>query len=220
MKLETDYFETSKSARYSTYGELSSATKYFWFGLHGSKMLCEQVLYKFKDFDSKEHFIVAPEALSRFYEKDFGGPVVASWMTKRDRLREIKDNGDYLSSLYQHFTSRLPKGCQTIVMAFSQGGTIAFRWLHSHKIKVDFFLPYACWIPEDIDLTQSQTNLKTLKILFSYGTEDQFLTSERIQLIKHIIASKRIEMIHLPYAGDHRISKKQLKFIFEHYIRQ
>ena len=96
MELKTDYFISPKTARYSTYGELTASTKYFWFALHGSKMLCEQMLYKFKDFDPKEHFVVAPEGLNRFYEKDFGGPVVASWMTKRDRLHEIKDNGNYL----------------------------------------------------------------------------------------------------------------------------
>ena len=93
MEIKTNYFISPKTARYSTYGELTPSTKYFWFALHGSKMLCEQMLYKFKNFDPKEHFILAPESFNRFYEKDFGGPVVASWMTKRDRLHEIKDNG-------------------------------------------------------------------------------------------------------------------------------
>ena len=83
MEIKTQYFTTAKTACYSTFGELSASTKYFWFALHGSKMLCEQMLYKFKDFDPKEHFVVAPEALMRFLRKDFGGPVVASWMTKK-----------------------------------------------------------------------------------------------------------------------------------------
>jgi predicted esterase len=218
MELKTDYFISPKTARYSTYGELTASTKYFWFALHGSKMLCEQMLYKFKDFDPKEHFVVAPEGLNRFYEKDFGGPVVASWMTKRDRLHEIKDNGNYLSGLYQHFLAQLPQACKKTIMAFSQGGTIAFRWLHQKKVEVDNVIPYACWIPEDVDLTASKTDLNASQLLFTYGKEDQFLTKKYIAMVGDVINKSNVKMTFLPYTGDHRISKEQLKLIFEKYI--
>ncbi len=218
MELKTDYFISPKTARYSTYGELTASTKYFWFALHGSKMLCEQMLYKFKDFDPKEHFVVAPEGLNRFYEKDFGGPVVASWMTKRDRLHEIKDNGNYLSGLYQHFLAQLPQACKKTIMAFSQGGTIAFRWLHQKKVEVDNVIPYACWIPEDVDLTASKTDLNASQLLFTYGKEDQFLTKKYIAMVGDVINKSDVKMTFLPYTGDHRISKEQLKLIFEKYI--
>lgn len=220
MELKTDYFISPKTARYSTYGELTASTKYFWFALHGSKMLCEQMLYKFKDFDPKEHFVVAPEGLNRFYEKDFGGPVVASWMTKRDRLHEIKDNGNYLSGLYQYFLAQLPQGCKKTIMAFSQGGTIAFRWLHQKKVEVDNVIPYACWIPEDIDLIASKTDLNVPQLLFTYGKEDQFLTEKYIAMVGDVINKSNVKMTFLPYTGDHRISKEQLKLIFEQYIKK
>jgi len=220
MELKTDYFISPKTARYSTYGELTASTKYFWFALHGSKMLCEQMLYKFKDFDPKEHFVVAPEGLNRFYEKDFGGPVVASWMTKRDRLHEIKDNGNYLSGLYQHFLAQLPQACKKTIMAFSQGGTIAFRWLHQKKVEVDNVIPYACWIPEDIDLIASKTDLNVPQLLFTYGKEDQFLTKKYIAMVGDVINKSDVKMTFLPYTGDHRISKEQLKLIFEQYIKK
>ena len=87
MEIKTDYYTTQKIARYSTYGTLSEKTKYFWFALHGSKMLCEQMLYKFKEFDPTEHFIVAPEALIRFYEKDFGGPDTVFQKVKNQKGR-------------------------------------------------------------------------------------------------------------------------------------
>ncbi len=220
MEIKTNYFISPKTARYSTYGELTASTKYFWFALHGSKMLCEQMLYKFKNFDPKEHFIVAPESFSRFYEKDFGGPVVASWMTKRDRLHEIKDNGNYLSGLYQHFLEQLPQGCKKTIMAFSQGGTICFRWLHQQKVVVDYIIPYACWIPEDIDLAASKTDLNAVQLLFTYGKEDQYLKAEYIAMVAEIIKKSKLKMTFLPYTGDHRISKEQLKLIFEQYIKE
>ena len=51
MEIKTQHIVTPKTARYTSYGKLSSKTKYFWFVLHGSNMLSEQMLYKFKDFD-------------------------------------------------------------------------------------------------------------------------------------------------------------------------
>lgn len=220
MEIKTNYHTTQKTARYSTYGELSPKTSYFWFVLHGSKMVCEQMLYKFKDFDPTTHFIVAPEGLHRLYEKDFGGPVVASWMTKRDRLFEIEDNRQYLSGLYDHFLAQLPQGCVTSILAFSQGGTIAFRWLHSEAIKVDYIIPYACWIPEDINLQESKTDFNSSILLFTYGAHDQFLTSKRIELIEQVIKTNHLSITMLPYDGDHRISREQLSRLFENYIKK
>ena len=45
-------------------------------------------------------------------------------------------------------------------MGFSQGGVTAMRWLHHLNVTVDFLLPYACWIPEDIDYATSQNRLE------------------------------------------------------------
>ena len=126
----------------------------------------EQMIYKFSDFDLEEHFVVAPEALHRFYEKNFGGPVVASWMTKRDRDLDIQDNGEYLSKLYTQFTNRLPEDAQKIILGFSQGGLIAYRWLHRHSIDVDAFL----------------TRAERQKISISPKQKPPFQRSQRINL--------------------------------------
>ena len=166
MEIKTHHIATPKTARYTTYGELSLKTKYFWFVLHGSNMLSEQMLYKFKDFDPETHFVIAPEGLSRFYVNGFGGEVVASWMTKRDRLEEIHDFSVYCSTLYDTYVQKLPESCKTIIMGFSQGGVTAMRWLHHLDVTVDFLIPYACWIPEDIDYSTAKTDWnKICKIL-------------------------------------------------------
>jgi hypothetical protein len=44
--------------------------------------------------------IIAPEGLSRFYRKGFSGDVVASWMTKDDRLDDMEDYVRYLNDLH------------------------------------------------------------------------------------------------------------------------
>ena len=220
MEIKTHHIATPKTARYTSYGELSSKTKYFWFVLHGSNMLSEQMLYKFKDFDPETHFVIAPEGLSRFYVNGFGGEVVASWMTKRDRLEEIHDFSVYCSTLYGTYVQKLPDSCKTIIMGFSQGGVTAMRWLHHLDVTVDFLIPYACWIPEDIDYSTAKTDWNKICKILTYGSEDQFLNEKKIIEIQEICKAGNLDFRNEIYAGDHRVDKKQLKKIFKQYIER
>ena len=220
MEIKTHHIATPKTARYTSYGELNSKTKYFWFVLHGSNMLSEQMLYKFKDFDPETHFVIAPEGLSRFYVNGFGGEVVASWMTKRDRLEEIHDFSVYCSTLYGTYVQKLPDSCKTIIMGFSQGGVTAMRWLHHLDVTVDFLIPYACWIPEDIDYSTAKTDWNKICKILTYGSEDQFLNEKKIIEIQEICKAGNLDFHNEIYAGDHRVDKKQLKKIFKQYIER
>lgn len=218
LNITTHHILVTKQARYSSYGLLTAKTKYFWFALHGTKMFCEQMLYKFQDFNPDEHFVIAPEGLSRFYLKGFGGDVVATWMTSRDRLKEIEDLSNYLSKLYNLYTAQLPAGCTKTVIGFSQGGTTALRWLHNTAVKLDFLINYSAWIPEDIDFRQAQTELPAVKKIYTYGTEDEFLTTERVAAVRTVIDKSGLNFNMHAYKGTHRIEKQQLKFLFEKYI--
>ena len=218
MEIKTHHIATPKTARYTVYGELSSKTKYFWFVLHGSNMLSEQMLYKFKDFAPETHFVIAPEGLSRFYVNGFGGEVVASWMTKRDRLEEIHDFSVYCSTLYDTYVQKLPDSCKTIIMGFSQGGVTAMRWLHHLDVTVDFLIPYACWIPEDIDYSTAKTDWNKICKILTYGSEDQFLNEKKIIEIQEICKAGNLDFHNEIYTGNHRVDKKQLKKIFKQYI--
>ena len=220
MEIKTSYFETRKTARYSTYGTLTDQTKYFWFGLHGSKMQCEQVLYKFKDFNPEKHFVVAPEGLNRFYLDGFGGEVVASWMTKRDRLKEISDFSNYLSGLYDSYCSKLNSNTKKIILGFSQGGTSLFRWLHDTPIAGDHILAYSCWIPEDINLKEGKTDFSSFDMVYTYGVQDQFLTEENMKKVYEVIDRNELNFSMEAYEGDHRISREQLELVFNKYFKR
>lgn len=218
MEFKTSYIKIQKTARYVSYGNQSSKTKYFWFVLHGSKMTCEQIMYKFREFNPDEHYIVVPEALNRFYLEGFGGDVVASWMTKRDRLKEIDDFSNYLTKLYNQTLLSMPEGCKRITMGFSQGGTTLFRWLHNTNVDVDNILAYSCWIPEDINLMESKTEINNSRIIYTYGEQDQFLTEKRIEQVGDIIIKNKLSVDFEPYEGKHKVDRDQLKFIMKKYF--
>lgn len=215
----TSYITVERQARFSTWGNLTENTKYFWFVLHGSKMLSEQMLYKFSEFNPDEHFVVAPEALNKFYANGFGGDVVASWMTSRDRLAEIEDFSNYLSVLYSQFETQLPKDCKIILLGFSQGGTTLFRWLNAKQIRANNILGYSCWIPEDIDLKGSQTPFVGIDIVYTYGEQDEFLNAERLSELDDIIKKNNLDITKEPYQGKHRVDRNQLVYLFNKYIK-
>ena len=176
------------------------------------------MLYKFSEFDADQHFIIAPEGLNRFYQKGFGGDVVASWMTKRDRLEEIDDFAGYLSGIYNLFVDKVQSDCTKIVMGFSQGGTTAYRWMHHSSVQANLLIGYATWIPEDIDLQTAKTNFSEMKLLYTYGKNDQFLNQTRIAALNSVIEKNKLDVLWEPYDGEHRIEKKQLMHIANKYI--
>lgn len=218
MEHELDYWQVKKTARVARNGQVGENTQYFWLVLHGSHMTCEQMLYKFRHFDPEKHLVVAPEGLNRFYSEGFSGEVLATWMTSRDRLKEIEDFSDYLTDLYQHYSEQLPENCQKIVLGFSQGGTSAYRWLHREKIDIDLLLGYACWIPEDIDLKKSATNLDQLRQVYTYGQQDQYLKGDRVEDLQDIIRRNNLKIEMEPYKGDHRVDRKQLQWLWNKYV--
>lgn len=219
MEINTRFLEVTKTARYSTLGVPTPKTKYLWFCLHGSNMLCEQMLYKFSDFNLSEHYVVSPEGLHRFYANGFGGEVLSSWMTKRDRLHEIKDISGYLSKLYKQSCAEVSSECKKIILGFSQGGTMAFRWMHSQEVPFDHLIPYSCWIPEDIDLKKGQTNLAKNNLIYTYGLKDQYLKDDKLTELQEILTKNSLDnVITETYDGNHRVDRNQLRFLFEKYI--
>ncbi len=219
MNIQTKYLSVQKTARYSTYGELSEKTKYFWFVLHGSNMLCEQMLYKFADFDPQLHYVVAPEGLSRLYSKGLTGEVYATWMTKRDRLQEINDFSNYLTALLQQEQGKLNPTTKTILMGFSQGGTTLFRWLHAKNVVFDHLIGYSCWVPEDIDLSSTKSSFDDPKCMLTYGLQDQYLNDHKIEALKKVLSKNNMNPHFEPHPGEHRVSKDQLKYLYNKYIR-
>ena len=90
----------NKTARYYTLGSLNERTKQVWFVLHGHGQLAGNFIKKFEPLLSDDVFFIAPEALNHFYLKRGSMDVGATWMTKEDRLNEIKDYINYLNDLY------------------------------------------------------------------------------------------------------------------------
>jgi poly(3-hydroxybutyrate) depolymerase len=104
--------EVVRSARYYTLGSGDASAKELWFVLHGYGQLAAQFIRVFEALDDGTRFIVAPEALNRFYLATVDTtpaterPVGATWMTREDRESEIADYVEYLEALYEDLAAK------------------------------------------------------------------------------------------------------------------
>jgi predicted esterase len=208
--MQKHYFTTERTARYFTLGNPDAST--IWFACHGYGQLAEYFIRNFEELDLNKNFIVAPEALSRFYLEGFSGRVGAAWMTREERDSEIKDYVNYLNRLY---SSILKENTTTKinVLGFSQGVPAVCRWVADGKIKFDKLILWAGIFPPDLNTDFSFTveNLLKDKLTYIiYGKDDQFLKKEHLQEIekfKQIKPDLRVIM----FEGRHEINRTILQ---------
>ncbi|MCT4580893.1 MAG: alpha/beta hydrolase [Flavobacteriales bacterium] len=209
-------FKTEKTARYFTLGTLSSKTKNIWIVCHGYAQLANHFLKWFESIDSEENVIIAPEALHRFYWKGFDGKVVASWMTKEDRLNDIADYVNYLDqvtlSILQHVNRKTIK---LNVLGFSQGGATVCRWVTQSNLNFDSLTLWAGAFPEDIDYFEERDFFNTLNLHLVIGDEDPFYSKERVAKQTQLLADKDINYTLIRFQGNHKVLPIPLKELEE-----
>lgn len=194
---------------------MNEGTRHVWFVLHGYGQLAEYFIRKFENIRDDQTYIVAPEALSRFYLNGNSGRVGASWMTREERLTEIDDYIAYLDSLYKTvFEHHSSETVRVTVLGFSQGTATACRWLDRGTLRCDRLILWAGYFANGIRDVIEPDRLPTLETYFVYGTEDEFLnqlnTNEYLARLKTDLPSLKV----LEYDGGHAIDAEVLRSSF------
>ena len=199
-----------RTAHYYTVGQPSQQTKYFWIACHGYGQAASKFIRKFESIAADDTFVVAPEGLSRFYWKDFTGEVVASWMTKGDRLDEIADYSNYLTAIRDKYLPLLPSNVRIVLLGFSQGVATQFRWIMNAFPEFDCLIAWAGMVPEDLDYLAHQEYWNGKKIYMLYGDEDEFLTPKRLSWHNDMLESQQLSVDQRVFHGKHRILRPEL----------
>ncbi len=199
-----------RTAHYYTSGEPGPNIRQFWLVCHGYGQLASRIIRKFSELDNNEHFILAPEGLSRFYWNNRTGQVGASWMTKQDRLEEIDDYVYYLSHLYDHFRGQLPAEVQINLLGFSQGVATQCRWLTKRQPDFHRLILWAGLLPEDIDYRPLKDYFSDKVLHFVYGHEDEYLTPDRLKWHEQFVAEQELKLQVHTFEGKHEIDRHLL----------
>ncbi|MCU0446792.1 MAG: phospholipase [Microscillaceae bacterium] len=212
--MQSHHLEIKKTARYWTYGNLTPQTQNVWFVCHGYGQLAEYFIKKFAHLDPDKNFVVAPEALSRFYLKGFSDKVGATWMTKEDRLSEINDYISYLNDLYKHIfaqASLAPQAVKVYALGFSQGTNTVCRWVFAGQVKIDRLVVWAGNFPPDVDYTKFSQILGNQSITYVYGTEDELINANVFAHELNQLKLKNIPFESISFVGKHDLDAEVLQ---------
>ena len=213
--------QVSRTARFSTQGQISKNTRYCILACHGYGQLAEHFIKKFDVLAAEDVFVIAPEGLSRFYWGGLTGEVVASWMTRGGRLDEIKDYCNFLDQLKVEYLDQLPSDCQIILFGFSQGCATIMRWVMQSFPVCHHLVFWAGMIPEDLDYKPYLDYFYSKNIYFFHGDQDPLVTPERLTFMRSVIQQTGLSNVQeKPYSGKHTVVRSVLKNWFEDAIRR
>ena len=211
---EQHHLTVERTARFWTLGDARSAEE-VWVVLHGYKQLARRFIRRFKPLDDGRRFIVAPEALSRFYVSPSEGRhgvasvVGATWMTREDRQAEIRDYVDYLDRLATRLDAMTGDVPLTVV-GFSQGVATATRWcVHGATLPARLIL-WGDFSPPDLDLALAARRLSAVDVVMVRGTEDAALSPRLAQEETERLESSGIDYRTIRYPGGHDIDADTL----------
>jgi predicted esterase len=206
------HLKVERTARYYTLGDGSNKSKELWIVLHGYRSLAGNFIESFSPIAANA-FIVAPEALSRFYTKGSGGPespssVGASWMTREDRLNEIQDHVAYFERLYEHIVEARPQ--KLILLGFSQGCPAVMRWIAKGLVVPDHVLIWSGDVPRDLDFEAYRGKSATIKTWMVYGDNDQILDDAIYKEGEMLLQTNNIPSATIRFSGGHEIKDNVL----------
>ncbi|CAZ98154.1 alpha/beta hydrolase [Zobellia galactanivorans] len=207
-----DYSENTVSYTttnsYATLNTLTDKTKNVWVVLHGIGYLSRYFLRYFDELPPEENYIIAPQAPSKYYLKNSYRHVGASWLTKEATQQETQNVMAYLDAVYA--AEKFPIDLNFIVFGYSQGVSVATRWVAQKRIQCDHLVLYAGGIPEELRasdfefLAKNQSKITTL-----VGDADEYLTEERQALetkkIERLFGGKAKQIL---FKGGHEIKKE------------
>lgn len=195
------------SASYSCLNQLTEETKNVWLVFHGIGYLSRYFLKYFNELPLEENYIIAPQAPSKYYLNNQYKHVGASWLTKENTVTETDNLLAYINEVYK--AENIPSHCNLIVFGFSQGVSIATRWIAKNKINCSQLVLYAGGIPNELTSAQFDFLENKTSVSVIMGDKDQYLTEERLKAEK-----KKIETLfkgkakQIIFDGGHEVKKE------------
>ncbi|WP_179335992.1 alpha/beta hydrolase [Winogradskyella costae] len=194
----------SSTNSYSTLNTLTKRTKTVWLVCHGMGYMSRYFLKYFKGLDSEENYIIAPQAPSKFYIQP-KMHVGANWLT-RDNTEAGMDNIlNYFDAVLE--VERIPEGINFIVFGYSQGVSVAMRYIAKRQLQCNQLVLHSGGIPKELTAKDFEFLTRDTKVKLIYGTEDEYLDDQRIQLesarAKNLFGDK---VSFVPFKGTHVVN--------------
>ncbi len=187
MSFEEKRVTYTSQNTYATLNQFTEQTEYVWLVFHGIGYLSRYFLKHFNVLNSDKHYIIAPQAPSKYYLKNEYKYVGASWLTKENTLLETENVLAYLDKVFE--AEDILQHQKLVVFGFSQGVSVALRWMARNKVQCDTLALYAGGIPNELTPKDFKyLDFTKTKVKVIYGDKDEYLNQERLVVEKKKLA--------------------------------
>lgn len=195
-------YQTKNS--YSTLNTLTADTKTVWFVCHGMGYLSRYFLKYFKGLNPEENYIIAPQAPSKYYIQP-KMHVGANWLTRDETKVGMQNILYYFDAIFE--TEAIPEDKNLIILGYSQGVSVAMRYMVFRKLQCSQLILHSGGIPKEIIATDFEYLNSSTSVKLIYGTSDEYLNEERIKSE----SDRAIELFgskvqFLPFDGTHVVN--------------
>ncbi len=205
MEKSTTYTTTNT---YDTLNTYSSTTKNIWLVFHGIGYLSRFFVRHFKSLSPKENYIICPQAPSKYYKDKNYKHVGASWLTKENTNIETKNVLNYIDSIIESETIDLKK-VNFIVLGYSQGVSIATRWLANRKQFCHKLIMVSGVFPKELSAIDFN-HIPNLKTIHSVGLTDSIFDSKNVTIQENRLQHYFPNTKFINHGGDHIFETKLL----------
>jgi len=198
---EISYTSTNS---YSTLNTLTERTKTVWLVCHGMGYMSRYFLKYFKGLNAEDNYIIAPQAPSKFYIQP-KMHVGANWLTRDNTEAGMENIVNYIDAVLK--VEKIPEGVHLIVFGYSQGVSVAMRYIAKRQLQCDQLVLHSGGIPKELTAKDYKYLSKDTKVKLMYGTEDEYLDEQRI-----ILESARAtdlfgdKVSFMPFKGTHVVN--------------
>ena len=208
MAVTTKNVSYQHTNTYETLNELTPATKNVWLVFHGIGYLSRYFLKYFDELPSNQNYVIAPQAPSKYYLNNKFKHVGASWLTKENTAQETQNVIAYINAVIQ--SEPITKNHNLIVFGYSQGVSIATRFMANTTLKCQKLVLYAGGIPNELkQLDFEQLIGNDTEVTTIVGDKDPYLTPERMKdetdKIEKLFQGKAIKKV---FEGGHEVKKE------------
>jgi len=169
--------------------------------IHGYGQLAEDFIVEFAKLAAQGYDVYAPEALSKFYNKD--RKPVANWMTSHEREDEIRDYTNFIEKLIQSIIIDSPQSPIHLI-GFSQGVSTLLRWFAASRITAASIHLIAGSIPEEFTATDVD-KLLAKQYYYYHGSNDHLVNSKKVQKYLNQLTAIGIPYSFVSFEGRHEI---------------
>lgn len=201
-----------KTARYFLSAEPSAKIREVIFVCHGYAQLANEFLAGFSALENETRLFVAPEGLHRFYHRGGADKVVASWMTKEDRLDDIADYIGWLDAAAADVLLYCSPDVKITVLGFSQGAATVSRWAAFGMTHIHHLILWCGFFPPDLPLENAP---KCDQLTVVTASNDKYVDAASEQKNLTAIQSYLTTYKHVRFEGGHELHTGTLSEVLE-----